>query len=148
MARIGTSWNRIQAGDIITFNYKSKSTGKTRLQTILVLSFRVYGILGFSTSKVVNVPVAFFPLYLNDIISPAVTFPQVYTCLGILFHIPCYTHLFTCFHKFIFIKYFSVFNIKSSIIIIILMSFFFRNINNFSIFPYIIFRCTFWKNYS
>ena len=32
MARIGTSWNRIQAGDIITFNYKSKGSGKTRLQ--------------------------------------------------------------------------------------------------------------------
>ena len=38
MARIGTSWNKIQSGDIITFNYKSKSTGKTRLQTILVLN--------------------------------------------------------------------------------------------------------------
>ena len=42
MARIGTSWNRIQAGDIITFNYKSKSTGKTRLQTILVLNPKWY----------------------------------------------------------------------------------------------------------
>lgn len=38
MARIGTSWGRIQPGDIITFNYKSKKTGKTRLQTILVLN--------------------------------------------------------------------------------------------------------------
>ncbi len=38
MARIGTSWNRVDVGDIITFNYKSKSTGKTRLQTILVLN--------------------------------------------------------------------------------------------------------------
>jgi len=38
MARLGTSWNRIQVGDIITFNYKSKVTGKTRLQTILVLN--------------------------------------------------------------------------------------------------------------
>ena len=42
MARIGTSWNRIQAGDIITFNYKRKSTGKTRLQTILVLNPKWY----------------------------------------------------------------------------------------------------------
>ena len=42
MARIGTSWNRIQAGDIITFNYKSKSTGKTRLQTNLVLNPKWY----------------------------------------------------------------------------------------------------------
>ena len=38
MARLGTSWNKISVGDIITFNYKSKSTGKTRLQTILVLN--------------------------------------------------------------------------------------------------------------
>ena len=42
MARIGTSWNRIQAGDIITFNYKSKGSGKTRLQTILVLNPKWY----------------------------------------------------------------------------------------------------------
>ena len=42
MARLGTSWNRIQPGDIITFNYKSKSTGKTRLQTILVLNPKWY----------------------------------------------------------------------------------------------------------
>ena len=42
MARIGTSWNKIQSGDIITFNYKSKSTGKTRLQTILVLNPKWY----------------------------------------------------------------------------------------------------------
>ena len=42
MARIGTSWNKIQVGDIITFNYKSKSTGKTRLNTILVLNPKWY----------------------------------------------------------------------------------------------------------
>ena len=42
MARIGTSWNRVDVGDIITFNYKSKSTGKTRLQTILVLNPKWY----------------------------------------------------------------------------------------------------------
>ena len=42
MARIGTSWNRIQAGDIITFNYKSKGTTKQRLQTILVLNPKWY----------------------------------------------------------------------------------------------------------
>jgi hypothetical protein len=42
MARIGTSWNRIQSGDIITFNYKSKGTGKARLQTILVLNPKWY----------------------------------------------------------------------------------------------------------
>ena len=38
MARIGTSWNEIEPGDIITFKYKSKSTGKSRTQTILVLN--------------------------------------------------------------------------------------------------------------
>ena len=38
MARIGTSWNEIEPGDIITFKYKSKSTGKNRNQTILVLN--------------------------------------------------------------------------------------------------------------
>ena len=42
MARIGTSWNKIQTGDIITFNYKSKGAGKTRLQTILVLNPKWY----------------------------------------------------------------------------------------------------------
>ena len=38
MARLATSWNEIQAGDIITFKYNSKSTGKSRNQTILVLN--------------------------------------------------------------------------------------------------------------
>ena len=38
MARIATSWNEISPGDIITFKYKSKSTGKNRNQTILVLN--------------------------------------------------------------------------------------------------------------
>ena len=42
MARLGTSWNKISVGDIITFNYKSKSTGKTRLNTILVLNPKWY----------------------------------------------------------------------------------------------------------
>ena len=42
MARIGTSWNKIQSGDIITFNYKGKTTGKQRLQTILVLNPKWY----------------------------------------------------------------------------------------------------------
>ena len=38
MARLATSWNEISPGDIITFKYKSKSTGKSRTQTILVLN--------------------------------------------------------------------------------------------------------------
>ena len=38
MARIATSWNEISPGDIISFKYKSKSTGKNRNQTILVLN--------------------------------------------------------------------------------------------------------------
>ena len=38
MARIGTSWGRIQPGDIISFNYKGKTSGKQRLHTILVLN--------------------------------------------------------------------------------------------------------------
>ena len=38
MARIGTSWGRIQPGDIISFNYKGKKSGKQRLHTILVLN--------------------------------------------------------------------------------------------------------------
>ena len=38
MARIATSWNEISPGDIITFKYKSKSTGKNKTQTILVLN--------------------------------------------------------------------------------------------------------------
>ena len=42
MARIGTSWSKIQPGDIITFNYKGKTTGKQRLQTILVLNPKWY----------------------------------------------------------------------------------------------------------
>ena len=31
MARLATSWNEIQAGDIIAFKYKSKRTGKSRI---------------------------------------------------------------------------------------------------------------------
>ena len=37
MARIGTSWSRIQPGDIITFNYKSKNSTKQRLQICEIL---------------------------------------------------------------------------------------------------------------
>jgi hypothetical protein len=32
------SWNRVKPGDIISFRYKSKSTGKTRVNSILVLN--------------------------------------------------------------------------------------------------------------
>ena len=42
MARIGTSWGQVQPGDIISFNYKGKTTGKQRLQTILVLNPKWY----------------------------------------------------------------------------------------------------------
>ena len=42
MARIGTSWGRIQPGDIISFNYKGKTSGKQRLHTILVLNPKYY----------------------------------------------------------------------------------------------------------
>jgi len=42
MARLGTSWGKIQPGDIISFNYKSKNTGKQRLHTILVLNPKYY----------------------------------------------------------------------------------------------------------
>ena len=38
MARLATSWNEIQAGDIISFKYKSERTGKSREHTILVLN--------------------------------------------------------------------------------------------------------------
>lgn len=44
MARLGTSWSKIEPGDIISFNYKSKSTGKQRLHTILVLNPKYYTI--------------------------------------------------------------------------------------------------------
>ena len=32
------AWGKVKPGDIITFNYKGKTTGKQRLQTILVLN--------------------------------------------------------------------------------------------------------------
>ena len=35
------SWNRVRPGDIISFRYKSKSTGKTRSNSILVLNPRL-----------------------------------------------------------------------------------------------------------
>ena len=38
MSRLSTSWNVIQAGDIISFKYKSERTGKSREHTILVLN--------------------------------------------------------------------------------------------------------------
>lgn len=38
MARIGTSWTRIQAGDVISFKYKNKRNNKLKEQTILVLN--------------------------------------------------------------------------------------------------------------
>ena len=45
MAKIGTSWGRIQPGDIISFNYKGKKSGKNRVQTILVLNPKYYVIV-------------------------------------------------------------------------------------------------------
>ena len=38
MARLATSWKELQPGDIVAFKYKSKRTGKSREQTILVLN--------------------------------------------------------------------------------------------------------------
>ena len=38
MARLGTSWSKIEPGDIISFNYRSKGSGQQRLHTILVLN--------------------------------------------------------------------------------------------------------------
>ena len=35
------SWNKVRPGDIISFRYKSKSTGKTLVQSILVLNPRL-----------------------------------------------------------------------------------------------------------
>ena len=35
------SWNRVKPGDIISFRYKSKSTGRTLIQSILVLNPRL-----------------------------------------------------------------------------------------------------------
>ena len=35
------NWNRVKPGDIISFRYKSKSTGKTRVNSILVLNPRL-----------------------------------------------------------------------------------------------------------
>ena len=35
------SWNRVKPGDVISFRYKSKSTGKTLVQSILVLNPRL-----------------------------------------------------------------------------------------------------------
>ena len=35
------NWNRVRPGDIISFRYKSKSTGSTRIQSILVLNPRL-----------------------------------------------------------------------------------------------------------
>ena len=35
------NWNRVKPGDIISFRYKSKSTGKTIVQSILVLNPRL-----------------------------------------------------------------------------------------------------------
>ena len=35
------SWNRVKPGDIISFRYKSKSTGKNLVQSILVLNPRL-----------------------------------------------------------------------------------------------------------
>ena len=32
------NWGRVRPGDIISFRYKSKSTGKTRVNSILVLN--------------------------------------------------------------------------------------------------------------
>ena len=35
------NWPRVKSGDIISFRYKSKSTGKTRVQSVLVLNPRI-----------------------------------------------------------------------------------------------------------
>jgi len=51
------SWNRVTPGDIISFKYKSKSTGKSRVNSILVLNPRLNVTLkdGKSTKHLIGV---------------------------------------------------------------------------------------------
>jgi len=51
------NWNRVKPGDIISFRYKSKSTGKTRTNSILVLNPRLNVTLkdGKSTKHLIGV---------------------------------------------------------------------------------------------
>ena len=35
------NWNQVKPGDIISFRYKSKSTGRTLMQSVLVLNPRI-----------------------------------------------------------------------------------------------------------
>ena len=35
------NWNEVKPGDIISFRYKSKSTGRTLMQSVLVLNPRI-----------------------------------------------------------------------------------------------------------
>ena len=45
------SWNRVKPGDVISFRYKSKSTGKTLVQSILVLNPKLNVTLKDGTKK-------------------------------------------------------------------------------------------------
>ena len=45
MGGLATSWNNIDAGDIISFQYKGKKSSKKRLHTILVLNPRYEGMV-------------------------------------------------------------------------------------------------------
>ena len=51
------SWNRVTPGDIISFKYKSKSTGKSRVNSILVLNPRLNVTLkdGKSTKHLIGI---------------------------------------------------------------------------------------------
>ena len=51
------NWNRVKPGDIISFRYKSKSTGKTRTNSILVLNPRLNVTLkdGKSTKHLIGI---------------------------------------------------------------------------------------------
>ena len=51
------SWNRVKPGDIISFRYKSKTTGKNLVQSILVLNPKLNVTLkdGFVTKHLVGV---------------------------------------------------------------------------------------------
>ena len=35
------NWNQVNPGDIISFRYKSKSTGRTLMQSVLVLNPKI-----------------------------------------------------------------------------------------------------------
>ena len=59
MGGLATSWNNIDAGDIISFQYKGKKSSKKRLHTILVLNPRYEGkVDGKRTHHVIGLKLA------------------------------------------------------------------------------------------